>query len=92
MLRESNKRKLEEKQSNHSKKKWKKEENLLMVDFGLQATMPSSEKHPSHVPMWRGVQIAYVIVAMCLFPLAIGGYWAYGQKVYISSTHFHFSS
>ncbi|XP_058220586.1 lysine histidine transporter-like 8 [Rhododendron vialii] len=47
----------------------------------IQATMPSSEKHPSHVPMWRGVQIAYVIVAMCLFPLAIGGYWAYGHKI-----------
>ncbi|KAA8537438.1 hypothetical protein F0562_026875 [Nyssa sinensis] len=47
----------------------------------IQATMPSSEKHPSHVLMWRGVQVAYVIIAMCLFPLAIGGYWAYGDKI-----------
>ena len=43
--------------------------------------MPSSEKHPSRVPMWRGVKFSYLVVAICLFPLAIGGYWAYGQKV-----------
>ncbi|XP_052200664.1 lysine histidine transporter-like 8 [Diospyros lotus] len=47
----------------------------------IQATMPSSEKHPSHVPMWRGVKVAYVIVALCLFPLAIAGYWAYGKEI-----------
>ncbi|XP_027087939.1 lysine histidine transporter-like 8 [Coffea arabica] len=47
----------------------------------IQATMPSSEKHPSRVPMWRGVKVAYVIVAMCLFPLAIAGYWAYGRVI-----------
>ncbi|CAK9180359.1 unnamed protein product [Ilex paraguariensis] len=47
----------------------------------IQATMPSSETKPSHIPMWRGVQVAYVIVAVCLFPLAIGGYWAYGRKI-----------
>ncbi|KAL0351675.1 UNVERIFIED_CONTAM: Lysine histidine transporter-like 8 [Sesamum calycinum] len=45
------------------------------------ATMPSSEKKPSRVPMWRGVQAAYCIVALCLFPLAIAGYWAYGNKI-----------
>lgn len=43
--------------------------------------MPSSEKNPSHVPMWKGVKVAYAIIAMCLFPLAIGGYWAYGHMV-----------
>ncbi|KAK6939046.1 Amino acid transporter, transmembrane domain [Dillenia turbinata] len=47
----------------------------------IQATMPSSEKNPSYKPMWRGVKVAYFIIAMCLFPLAIGGYWAYGQKI-----------
>ncbi|GFZ10507.1 transmembrane amino acid transporter family protein [Actinidia rufa] len=47
----------------------------------IQATMPSSDKKPSHVPMWRGVKIAYIIVAFCLFPVAIGGYWAYGHKI-----------
>lgn len=47
----------------------------------LQGTMPSNEKKPSHLPMWRGVKVAYLIVALCLFPLAIGGYWAYGHKV-----------
>lgn len=43
--------------------------------------MPSSDKKPSHVPMWRGVKFAYILIALCLFPLAIGGYWAYGHKV-----------
>ncbi|KAG8368028.1 hypothetical protein BUALT_Bualt15G0002600 [Buddleja alternifolia] len=52
--------------------------NLILE---IQATMPSSEKHPSSVPMWKGVKIAYLIVAMCLFPLAIGGYWAYGHMI-----------
>ncbi|GMY05338.1 lysine histidine transporter-like 8 [Fagus crenata] len=52
--------------------------NLILE---IQATMPSSEKHPSRVPMWRGVKFAYLLVAMCLYPLAIGGYWAYGQQI-----------
>lgn len=63
---------------------------LGMIAFGfrghnlileIQATMPSNEKHPSRVPMWRGVQFSYTLIAMCIFPLAIGGYWAYGQKI-----------
>nr|GLL35551.1 lysine histidine transporter-like 8 [Ipomoea trifida] len=45
------------------------------------ATMPSDETHPSRVPMWRGVKFAYILIATCLFPLAIGGYWAYGQLI-----------
>jgi amino acid permease len=52
--------------------------NLILE---IQATMPSSEKHPSSVPMWRGVKAAYAIVATCMFPLAIAGYWAYGQLI-----------
>ncbi|CAK7329405.1 unnamed protein product [Dovyalis caffra] len=47
----------------------------------IQGTLPSSSKHPSKKPMWRGVTISYTIVAMCLFPLAIAGFWAYGNKV-----------
>ncbi|KAF3669020.1 Lysine histidine transporter-like 8 [Capsicum annuum] len=29
--------------------------------------------------MWKGVKFSYSIIALCLFPLAIGGYWAYGN-------------
>lgn len=47
--------------------------------------MPSSLKHPSRVPMWKGVKVAYVIVALCLYPMAIGGFWAYGNKVNFKS-------
>lgn len=52
--------------------------NLILE---IQSTMPSSEKYPSSVPMWRGVKIAQLFVAMCVFPLAIAGYWAYGSKI-----------
>ncbi|KAL8058894.1 hypothetical protein ABFX02_03G051700 [Erythranthe guttata] len=45
----------------------------------IQATMPSTFKKPAHVPMWRGAKVAYVFIAMCVFPVAIGGYWAYGN-------------
>ncbi|KAK3039360.1 hypothetical protein RJ639_027609 [Escallonia herrerae] len=45
----------------------------------IQATMPSTFKHPAHVPMWRGAKVAYIFIAMCLFPVAIGGFWAYGN-------------
>lgn len=31
--------------------------------------------------MWKGVKFAYVIVAFCLYPVAIGGFWAYGNQV-----------
>ncbi|KAJ9550315.1 hypothetical protein OSB04_014360, partial [Centaurea solstitialis] len=52
--------------------------NLILE---IQATMPSSEKHPSRIPMWRGVKASYALIAICVFPLAIGGYWAYGQQI-----------
>ncbi|KAA8528805.1 hypothetical protein F0562_036160 [Nyssa sinensis] len=45
----------------------------------IQGTMPSTLKHPSRVPMWKGVKFSYLIIALCLFPLAIGGHWAYGN-------------
>jgi hypothetical protein len=55
-----------------------------------QGTMPSTLKHPSHVPMWRGVKFAYVIVALCLYPIAIGGFWAYGNQVLYVQRHQRF--
>lgn len=46
--------------------------------------MPSTFKHPAHVPMWKGAKVAYFFIAMCLFPVAIGGFWAYGNQVSIN--------
>jgi len=60
--------------------------------------MPTSTKQPSRIPMWRGVKFSYLIIGLCLFPLAMGGYWAYGNLVSIqscesfSSTHFSTSN
>ncbi|KAM2713671.1 hypothetical protein EV2_043503 [Malus domestica] len=47
----------------------------------IQGTMPSNSQRPSRLPMWKGVKFAYLIIALCLFPLAIGGYWAYGNFI-----------
>lgn len=31
--------------------------------------------------MWRGVVIAYIVVALCYFPVALIGYYTFGNKV-----------
>ncbi|XVF68016.1 hypothetical protein PTKIN_Ptkin10aG0169000 [Pterospermum kingtungense] len=52
--------------------------NLILE---IQGTLPSSPSNPSRKSMWRGVMVSYMIIAMCLFPLAIVGFWAYGNKI-----------
>ncbi|XP_078170074.1 lysine histidine transporter 1-like [Carex rostrata] len=51
------------------------------VVLEIQATIPSTEEKPSKKPMWRGVLVAYIVVAICYFPVAITGYWAFGNSV-----------
>ncbi|CAA2954007.1 lysine histidine transporter 1-like [Olea europaea subsp. europaea] len=51
------------------------------VVLEIQATIPSTPEKPSKVPMWRGVIVAYVVVALCYFPVALIGYWMFGNKV-----------
>ncbi|WJX29787.1 Lysine histidine transporter 1 [Trifolium repens] len=51
------------------------------VVLEIQATIPSTPEKPSKVPMWRGVIVAYIIVALCYFPVAIIGYWMFGNAV-----------
>lgn len=51
------------------------------VVLEIQATIPSTPERPSKVPMWRGVVVAYAIVALCYFPVALVGYWAFGNLV-----------
>lgn len=51
------------------------------VVLEIQATIPSTKERPSKIPMWRGVVLAYIIVAICYFPVALIGYWAYGNQV-----------
>ncbi|XP_019438087.1 PREDICTED: lysine histidine transporter-like 8 [Lupinus angustifolius] len=45
----------------------------------IQGTMHSEAREPSRLAMWKGVVYAYLVIALCLFPLAIGGYWSYGN-------------
>ncbi|KAK9230813.1 hypothetical protein WN943_021043 [Citrus x changshan-huyou] len=61
----------------------------------LQATMPPTEKHASHLPMWKRVMVANALTAMSLFPIATGRYWVYGRemteskRVLTAFYHFH---
>ncbi|KMZ61278.1 Lysine histidine transporter 1 [Zostera marina] len=51
------------------------------VVLEIQATIPSTPENPSKKPMWKGVVVAYIIVAICYFPVAFIGYWAFGNEV-----------
>ncbi|KAI8533461.1 hypothetical protein RHMOL_Rhmol10G0012200 [Rhododendron molle] len=51
------------------------------VALEIQATIPSTPEKPSKVPMWRGVMVAYIVVAFCYFPVAIFGFWMFGNQV-----------
>lgn len=51
------------------------------VVLEIQATIPSSPGKPSTIPMWRGAVWAYFVNAICYFPVALIGYWAFGQDV-----------
>ncbi|XP_027098277.1 lysine histidine transporter 2-like [Coffea eugenioides] len=51
------------------------------VVLEIQATIPSTPDKPSKKPMWKGVVLAYFVVALCYFPVAICGYYAYGNEI-----------
>ncbi|KAF6147158.1 hypothetical protein GIB67_036877 [Kingdonia uniflora] len=51
------------------------------VVLEIQATIPSTAEQPSKIPMWKGAVTAYFITAICYFPVALIGYWAFGQDV-----------
>ncbi|XP_055802007.1 lysine histidine transporter 1-like [Solanum dulcamara] len=51
------------------------------VVLEIQATMPSTPENPCKKPMWKGVIVAYIIVAICYFPVAFVGYAAFGNTV-----------
>lgn len=51
------------------------------VVLEIQATIPSTPEKPSKVPMWKGAMGAYFINAICYFPVALIGYWAFGLDV-----------
>ncbi|KAK7306229.1 hypothetical protein VNO77_44155 [Canavalia gladiata] len=51
------------------------------VVLEIQATMPSTPENPSKKPMWKGVILAYIGVAFCYFPVALIGYYMFGNSV-----------
>lgn len=51
------------------------------VVLEIQATIPSTPAKPSKKPMWKGVVVAYLIVAACYLSVAIAGFWAFGSVV-----------
>ncbi|GLT73086.1 hypothetical protein SLA2020_449680 [Shorea laevis] len=51
------------------------------VALEILATIPSTHEKPSKVPMRKGAIGAYFTNAICYFPVALIGYWAFGQDV-----------
>ncbi|XP_051120585.1 lysine histidine transporter 1-like isoform X2 [Andrographis paniculata] len=51
------------------------------VVLEIQATIPSTPEKPSKGPMWKGVVVAYIVIALCYFPVAFIGYWMFGNDV-----------
>lgn len=51
------------------------------VVLEIQGTLPSDPQHPPHRKMWKGIIASYVLIALCVFPVAIGGYQAYGNMM-----------
>ncbi|XP_057962842.1 lysine histidine transporter-like 6 [Malania oleifera] len=51
------------------------------VALEIQATIPSTPEKPSRIAMWKGAVGAYFVNAICYFPVALIGYWAFGQDV-----------
>ncbi|XP_044490884.1 lysine histidine transporter-like 2 [Mangifera indica] len=51
------------------------------VVLEIQATIPSTPEKPSKGPMWKGVVVAYIVVALCYFPVAIVGFYIFGNTV-----------
>ncbi|KAL8121351.1 lysine histidine transporter 1-like isoform X2 [Apium graveolens] len=51
------------------------------VVLEIQATIPSTPEQPSKKPMWKGVKVAYFIVALSYFPVALVGYFIFGNSV-----------
>lgn len=51
------------------------------VVLEIQATIPSTPEQPSKIPMWKGVIVAYIVVALCYFPVAFIGYWTFGNAI-----------
>lgn len=51
------------------------------VVLEIQATIPSTPEKPSKGPMWKGVVVAYIVVAVCYFPVALVGYYIFGNTV-----------
>lgn len=51
------------------------------VVLEIQATIPSTPERPSKGPMWKGVVVAYIVVAICYFPVALVGFYIFGNTV-----------
>ncbi|GFZ03817.1 transmembrane amino acid transporter family protein [Actinidia rufa] len=51
------------------------------VVLEIQATIPSEPGKPSKKAMWKGVVVAYIVVALCYFPVSFICYWVFGNTV-----------
>ncbi|XP_039167426.1 lysine histidine transporter 1-like [Eucalyptus grandis] len=66
------------------------EHHVAMAIMAIQEMIPSTQRSSSMSPstqrplsglMWRDVVVAYIIVALCYFPVALIGYLIFGNSV-----------
>ncbi|KAF9601225.1 hypothetical protein IFM89_017410 [Coptis chinensis] len=51
------------------------------VVLEIQATIPSTPENPSKKPMLKAAVVAYIMVALCYFPVGLIGYYVFGNKI-----------
>lgn len=51
------------------------------VVLEIQATIPSTPEKPSKGPVWKGVLLAYFVVVLCYFLVALIGYRMFENQV-----------
>ncbi|KAF5790801.1 putative amino acid transporter, transmembrane domain-containing protein [Helianthus annuus] len=52
-----------------------------MLRWKFKPRFLATPEKPSKGPMWKGLVVAYIVVAVCYFQVAIIGYWMFANKV-----------
>ena len=54
--------------------------DLNVFNVAGNIAFKSKKKKTSYKSMCTELTISYIVMAMCFYPLAVGGFWAYGNK------------
>jgi len=53
---------------------------ICHLDLNVARNIAFKSKKTTYKSICIGVTISYIVMAMCFYPPAIGGFWAYGNK------------